>query len=243
MPSTRLKGSLILIRLTAQNESLTAEGAARLAYDSLFATTAVRSPSSGSFVVMVIYGRPDVRGSISEIGFVFHRDSGNGWEPRPVAKRDVAAITSALQHPSEPPQPTAAAEHYPIPFNATADYRGIVSALSPHMPFSVLTAKLRVLDHGLVVIQMGTDEALSDTQTARYAYLAVFKNEGRFPHGALYVVVNCYRPPTAYEPGSSALVFPKAGYVLSRDKDGRWKPRLVSEMELDAIAKLPCLRG
>jgi hypothetical protein len=186
---------------------------------------------------MVIYGRPDLRGSISEFGFVFHHDSGSGWEPRPVAKRDVAAILSALQQPG-PPEAAATAEHYPIPFNANSDYQGVVSALPPNMPFSVLASKSRVLDHALVVIQVGTDQALSGTQAARYAYLAVFKNERRLPHGAVNVVVNIYGPPTAYELGSSVLVFPKTGYIFSRDGAGRWKPRLVSEKELDAIAKL-----
>ena len=101
-----------------------------------------------------------------------------------------------------------------IPFNANADYHGVVSALPPNMPFSVLTSKSRVLDHALVVIQMSTDEDLSSTQAARNAYLAVFKNERRLPHGAVYVVVNVYGPPTAYERGSSVLFFPKTGYIF-----------------------------
>ncbi len=238
VPNAKLKGSLILIRLLGKSETMTAEEAARMAYDELFVANGARSPGSGSFVAMVIYGRPDLRGSISEFGFVFHHDLGNGWEPRPVAKSDVAAILSALQQPPEPSKATAAAEHYPIPFNANADYHGVVSALPPNMPFSVLTSKSRVLDHALVVIQMSTDEDLSSTQAARNAYLAVFKNERRLPHGAVYVVVNVYGPPTAYERGSSVLFFPKTGYIFSRDKSARWKPRLVSEKELDAIARL-----
>lgn len=235
VPNNGLKGSLILIRLIAKSKSLTAEDAARIAYNQLFVSNGARSPGPGSFVAIVIYGRPDPAGSISEFGFVFRHDSGNSWEPRPVAKRDVAAIRSALQQPPEPSNATSTARDYPIPFNNNADYRGVVSTLPLNMPFSVLTGKSRVLDHALVVIQMSTDQALSYTQTARYAYLAVFKNERRLPHGAVYIVVNIYGPPTSYEPGGSVLVFPKAGYIFSRDSGGRWKPRPVSEKELDAI--------
>ena len=246
VPSTRLKGPLILIRMIAKSESLTAEEAAGVAYYQLFTSNGARSPGPGSFVAIVIYGHPDSRGSMSEFGFVFHHDSGNGWEPRPVAKRDVAAILSALQHPPEPPEATATTEHYPIPFNEKADYHGFVSALPPNLPFSVLASrsfpvlasKSRVLDHALVVIQVGTEYALSDTQLARYAYLAVFKNEGRLPHGAVYVVVIIYGLPTGAELGSSVMVFPKAGYIFSRDSGGRWHARLVSEKEFDAVAKL-----
>jgi tetratricopeptide (TPR) repeat protein len=237
VPNNRLNGSLILIRLIAKSESLTAEEAARIAYDGLFVTYGARSPGPGSVVVMAIYGRPDSRGSISEFGFVFRHDSGNGWEPRPVAKRDVAAILSALQQPQETSKATATTENYPIPFNKNADYRGGVSVLPPNMPFSLIS-KARVLDRALVVYQMSTVEALSDTQTAGYAYFTVFKNERRLPHGAVYVVVNIYGMPSSYEPGGSVLFFPQTGYVFSRDSGGRWRPRPVSKKEFDAVAKL-----
>lgn len=237
VPNTNLGGPLILIRLIAKSEPLTAAGAARTAYDELFVTNGARSPSRGAFVAIVVYGQPDSHGSIAEFGFLFHRDSNNGWGPRPVAKPDVEAVLAALQRSPESSNSAAATASYPILFNKAPDYRGAVSALPPNMP-SAWLVKSRVLDHAVILIQIGTEEALSDTDIARSAYSAVFKNEGRLPRGAVYVVVNIYGPPTSGQSGSSILVFPKTGYIFSRDATGRWKPRLVSQKELDAIAKL-----
>jgi len=237
VPNSDLKGSLILIRASAQRNDLSSQDTAPLAYELLFVSNGQRSPGRGSFVVIDVYGQPDVHGVMAESAFVFHLGTNNRWEPRLISKPQLAAIKTALQQLAAPKVTSEVRRTYPIPFKKDADWQGFANTV-PDTPFEVSTAHSRVLDHPLVLIQSTSLAAQSDVQMATYAYDAVFKNEKRLPHGAVFVVVNVYGPPLTYATGGSRPVFPKYGYIFARDSDNRWEPRLVSKEQLDALAKV-----
>jgi hypothetical protein len=72
--------------------------AAMLAYQNLF-DNASRLPAGSLYVVVMLYGPPNVVGAHPEFGYVFRRDATpNAWKARPVSEPELTAIECALGH-------------------------------------------------------------------------------------------------------------------------------------------------
>jgi hypothetical protein len=125
----------------------------------------------------------------------------------------------------------AANPSFPIPLKTAPDWHGVTSALPSPLPAAYLTS-WRVSGRPVVLVQLFARTTLSEESTARMAYGVVFKNTGRFPPGAIFVVVN------VFERAPGLVVFLKYGYVFYRDSEKKWQPRPIPKRDLDAMTRL-----
>lgn len=89
--------ALVLITLNT-SATIDQHEAATLAYQNLF-SNASRLPAGPLYVVVIVYGAPNLIGAHPEFAYVFRRDATpSAWKSRIVSQPEVIAIQCALGH-------------------------------------------------------------------------------------------------------------------------------------------------